>query len=125
MGIIEARKIVKRWQKNLGLQPFKISIEFGRTSRHDFATVDISLEEHTADIRLNPSKKNELTEEIILHELIHILLYRLWAYVEVVVERISSDALSRKTLEAEYEVMEEEIVNRLAKIVLRTRASHR
>ena len=87
LQIDELNKILKKWIKKFQLGAWKINIEITDFKRTDFkqsGDIKIDLENKTA-ILLMTNKPFRNEESTIIHELIHLLLWKFDAYSEKVI----------------------------------------
>ena len=99
--------------------------------KEDTAMIDIDIGERTLEIYLNKKDRKAWDEKLLLHELTHVLLYRMWEFVDHLIEVGYRGQKAQRTLKGSYENLEEETVDRLVTVFMKLkhkakkRSSHR
>ena len=119
------KKIVNNWLKLLELEHYqaKCSVRNPREikgfRKNDTAMIDIALGEKKLEIFLNGKDPHTWNEKLIVHELTHVFLYRLWEFVDHLIQKGYRGRKAQEALKALYENLEEETVDRLASVFLK------
>ncbi len=122
------KKILHNWLKILGLESYEVKCtvrsprEIKGLAKDDAAMIDISLGEKRLEIFLNPKDRKKWNEKLILHELTHVFLYRLWEFVDELIQKGYYDPKAQDALRATYERLEDETVDRLVGALLNLKA---
>lgn len=108
---------IRKWKKTLKLTDYKHSLKIAPPSRkidlepEDCAKIDISLGNKQLDITFNEYRKDDWNEDTVVHELVHAPLYRLWLFVEQLIDSFVRDKKARKAFKKVYEdIFEDEII---------------
>jgi len=119
------RRIAHNWLRILELDTYRVKTHIRNPKdvkgfrKDDTAMIDISLGEKTLDIYLNPKTKKDWDEKLIVHELTHVFLYRMWEFVDHLIQKGYQSQKAQEALKAEYENLEEETVDRLVSIFMK------
>ena len=119
------RRFLKNWLKIFELDTYRARCSVSRPKRgqgirkDDAAVIDISLGEKKLEIFLNPKNRKAWTEGLIVHELTHVFLYRLWDFVDHLIRKGFHGKKAQEALRTHYESLEEEAVDRLVGIFLK------
>ena len=119
------RRFLKKWLRLFELDRYqaRCKICYPRKSKGflkgDTAMIDIALGEKKLEIFLNPKDRKAWNENLIVHELTHVFLYRLWEFVDHLIRKGFGSRKAQAALRAHYEGLEEEAVDRLAGIFLK------
>ena len=81
--------------------------------------IDIALGEKKLEIFLNRRDRKTWSERLIVHELTHVLLYRMWEFVDHLIQKGYKSRKAQEALKAAYENLEEEAVDRLVSVFLK------
>ncbi len=124
-------RIIHKWLKILELENYTVHCfirnpnEIKGFRKDDTAMIDIALGEKRLEIYLNPEAKKKWDEKLLLHELTHVFLYRLWEFVDHVIQKGYRGQKTQEVLKAAYENLEEETVDRLVSILLKLKNPRR
>ena len=119
------KRFLKKWLKIFELDKYKAQCKISRPrktkglQKSDTAIIDIALGEKKLEILLNPKNKKAWNESLIVHELTHVFLYRLWEFVDHLIRKGFPGRKAQAALRAQYEGLEEEAVDRLVNIFLK------
>jgi len=80
--IKEIEKYLKKWKEILRLQDWDIIVEIVKTEWRKSGDIKIDLDDKKAILLINSNPKSENLEELVIHELVHIKLYRMDQMVE-------------------------------------------
>ncbi len=78
------QNLIKKWQKSLGLEDWNIDfkfVDFDRTDYRQSGDVEVDIKSKKATILISNNPKFE-EEQIIVHELVHLLLWEYDHYCE-------------------------------------------
>ena len=129
--VFKPKRIIHKWLKLLELTNYraKCSVrnpkEVKGLRKGDAAMIDIALGERRLNIYLNRSDRRTWNEKLIVHELTHVFLYRMWEFVDQLVQKSFRGRKAQEALKAAYESLEEETVDRLVAIFLKLRRRER
>ena len=118
-------RFLQKWLKLFELDRYqaRCKICYPRKSKGllkgDAAMIDIALGEKKLEIFLNPKNRKAWNESLIVHELTHVFLYRLWECVDQLIRKGFRSRKAQAALRAQYENLEEEAVDRLVAIFLK------
>ena len=125
------KRFLKKWLKLFELDKYKVRCKVSRPKKTkglqkgDSAIIDIALGEKRLEIFLNPRNRKAWNESLIVHELTHVFLYRLWEFVDRLIRKGFPGRKAQAALRAQYEGLEEEAVDRLVAIFLKLKRSGR
>jgi len=125
------RRFLKKWLKILELDKYRIRVTTSRLKHNkgslkdDIAMIDISLGEKKLELSLNPENRKAWNESLIVHELTHVLLYRLWEFVDLLIRKGYRGKKAQRALRAQYESLEEESVDRFVNTFLKLQKKRR
>ena len=124
-------RFLKKWLKLFELDRYQVRCKIshpkkkGGFLKDDTALIDISLGEKRLEILLNPKNRKAWNEGLIVHELTHVFLYRLWEFVDLLIRKGFQSRKAQAALRAHYEGLEEEAVDRLVNIFLKLKRQKR
>lgn len=123
--MFKPKRIVHNWLKLLELDNYEVKC-FVRNPKDvkgfrkdDTAMIDIALGEKKLEIFLNRQDRQTWNEKIVLHELTHVFLYRMWEFVDHLIQKGYQGRKAQEALKAAYENLEEETVDRLVSVFLK------
>ena len=116
----ELRKIVPFWRDVLGLQNWRIIIEFHNNLPVDGMVVH-RYQERVASISLHELLPVDEYEETLIHELIHVVYSPATAYVGALLERNDLTALKGLFKQAEQDYFDDYSVNLIKDALLKLR----
>lgn len=125
------KRIINKWLKLLELDNYQVKCAIRNPKdikgfkKEDAAMIDINLGEKKLNIFLNQKDRRAWNEKLLLHELTHVLLYRMWEYVDHLIQAGYSDQKAQNALKAAYENLEEETVDRLVSVFLKLRGKNK
>ncbi|MBI4436907.1 MAG: hypothetical protein HY590_05830 [Candidatus Omnitrophica bacterium] len=88
-------------------------------TKDDAAMIDIALGEKRLEIYLNRKDRRTWNERLIVHELTHVFLYRMWEFVDQLIQKGYRGRKAQEALKAAYENLEDETVDRLVAVFLK------
>ena len=118
-------RFLKKWLKLFELDRYHARCKICHPRKNkgllkgDTAMIDIALGEKKLEIFLNPKNRKAWNESLIVHELTHVFLYRLWEFVDHLIRKGFRSRKAQAALRAQYESLEEESVDRLVSIFLK------
>ena len=116
---------LKKWLKLFELDRYQARCKICHPRKNrgllkgDTAMIDIALGEKKLEIFLNSKNRKAWNESLIVHELTHVFLYRLWEFVDHLIRKGFRSRKAQGALRAQYEGLEEEAVDRLVNIFLK------
>lgn len=125
------KRFLKKWLKLFELDKYRARCKISQPKRtkglqkDDTAMIDIALGEKRLEIFLNPKNRKAWNESLIVHELTHVFLYRLWEFVDHLIRKGFPGRKAQAALRAHYEGLEEEAVDRLVCIFLKLKKPKR
>ena len=125
--MFKPKKIVDKWLKSLELENYRVKCTVRNPKdikgfrKDDAAMIDIALGEKELEIFLNRKGQKAWSEKLIVHELTHVLLYRMWEFVDHLIQKGYRSKKAQEALKAAYENLEEESVDRLVSVFLKLR----
>jgi hypothetical protein len=87
-NIDEIKKYLSKWQSILRLRDWDITIRMVETKWRKSGDIKIDLEDKKAVLLINRNPKCENTEELIVHELLHLKLYGLDQMLEDLLQMV-------------------------------------
>ena len=123
--MFKPKKIVDKWLKSLELENYRVKCTVRNPKdikgfrKDDAAMIDIALGEKELEIFLNRKGQKAWSEKLIVHELTHVLLYRMWEFVDHLIQKGYQSKKAQEALKAAYENLEEESVDRLVSVFLK------
>ena len=123
--MFEPKRIIRNWLKLLELDNYQVKCFIRNPQKikgfrkEDTAMIDIALGEKKLEIFLNRKDQQTWNEKIIVHELTHVLLYRMWEFVDHLIQKGYKSRKAQEALKAAYENLEEEAVDRLVSVFLK------
>ncbi|MFH1857724.1 MAG: hypothetical protein ABH845_02305 [Candidatus Omnitrophota bacterium] len=117
--MVYQKRIIQKWLKLLELDDYQVKYavrnpkDIKGFKKEDAAMIDIDLGEKRLNIFLNRKDPRIWDERLLLHELTHVLLYRMWELVDQLIQTGYKDETAQKALRAAYENLEEETIDRL------------
>ena len=124
-------RLLQKWLKIFELDRYQARCKISHPrktkglQKDDMAMIDIALGEKKLEIFLNPKNRKAWNESLIVHELTHVFLYRLWEFVDRLIRKGFSGRKAQAALRAQYEGLEEEAVDRLMSIFLKLKKQKR
>lgn|GEM_PF-3000401 len=121
------KRIIRNWLKLLELENYQVKChvrspkEVKGFRKGDTAMIDIALGEKKLEIFLNRKDRETWNEKLLIHELTHVFLYRMWEFVDHLIEKGYKGQKAQEALKGAYENLEEEAVDRLVSIFLKLR----
>ena len=119
------KRILRKWLKLLNLDNYRVKCsvrnpkEIKGFTKDDAAMIDIALGERRLEIYLNRRDHQTWNERLIVHELAHVFLYRMWEFVDQLIQKGYRGRKAQEALKAAYENLEDETVDRLVAIFLK------
>lgn len=129
LPMFRPRYIIRNWLKLLELDNYQVKCfvrnpkDIKGFRKEDTAMIDISLGEKRLEIFLNRKDRETWNERLIVHELTHVFLYRMWEFVDHLIEKGYKSRKAQEALKGAYENLEEETVDRLVAVFLKLRRS--
>ena len=123
----DPKRIIRNWVKLLELENYQVQChvrnpkEVKGFRKGDTAMIDIALGEKKLEIFLNRKDRQTWNEKLLIHELTHVFLYRMWEFVDHLIEKGYKGQKAQEALKGAYENLEEETVDRLVSIFLKLR----
>ena len=124
-------RFLKKWLKLFELDRYQARCKICHPRKNrgllkgDTAMIDIALGEKKLEIFLNSKNRKAWNESLIVHELTHVFLYRLWEFVDHLIRKGFRSRKAQGALRAQYEGLEEEAVDRLVGIFLKMKKQKR
>lgn len=121
------KRIIRNWLKLLELENYQVKChvrnpkEVKGFRKGDTAMIDIALGEKKLEIFLNRKDRQTWNEKLLIHELTHVFLYRMWEFVDHLIEKGYRGQKAKEALKGAYENLEEETIDRLVSIFLKLR----
>lgn len=125
--MFKPKRIVHNWLKKLELDNYQVKCTVRNPKdikgfrKEDAAMIDIALGEKRLEIFLNRKGRQIWNEKLIVHELTHVFLYRMWEFVDHLIQKGYKSRKAQEALKAAYENLEEETVDRLVSVFLKLR----
>ncbi len=125
--MFKPKRIVHNWLKKLELDNYQVKCTVRNPKdikgfrKEDAAMIDIALGEKRLEIFLNRKGRHIWNEKLIVHELTHVFLYRMWEFVDHLIQKGYKSKKAQEALKAAYENLEEETVDRLVSVFLKLR----
>ena len=123
--MFKPKRIIHNWLKSLELDNYEVKCTVRNPKdvkgfrKEDAAMIDIALGEKKLEIFLNRKDQETWNEKLIVHELTHVLLYRMWEFVDHLIQKGYKSRKAQEALKAAYENLEEEAVDRLVSVFLK------
>ena len=123
--MFKPKRIIRNWLKSFELDNYKVKCTVRNPKdvkgfrKEDAAMIDIALGEKKLEIFLNRKDQQIWNEKLIVHELTHVLLYRMWEFVDHLIQKGYKSRKAQEVLKAAYENLEEEAVDRLVSVFLK------
>jgi hypothetical protein len=85
--IVDAEKLLEKWQGILKLQDWDIAVRIVKTSWRKSGDIKIDRDDKKAILMLNETPVSNNLEEVVIHELLHL---KLWSMDQMIEELIQS-----------------------------------
>lgn len=118
-------RVINKWLKLFDLENYAVKCfvrnpkQIKGLRKDDSAMIDIALGEKKLELYLNRKDPRIWDERLIVHELTHVFLYRMWEFVDHLIQKGYKSRKAQEALKASYESLEEETVDRLTSLFLK------